>query len=48
MAKQSKVKGGGRKIGRNKRAVDQPTSNYVRGIITFDQYAKLKNIKGGK
>lgn len=47
MAKQSKVKGGGRKIGRNKKAVDQATSSYVRGKISFEEYAKAKNIKRG-
>jgi len=37
-----KVKGGGRKIGRNKRPKDQNLSSYVRGKITFEQYEKRK------
>jgi hypothetical protein len=49
MAKQTnQKKGSSRKVGRNKRPVDQPTSSYVRGLITFEQYAKSKNIKGSK
>ena len=40
-----KKKGGSKKHGRNKRPVDQPTSLYVRGKVTFEQYAKLKGIK---
>jgi hypothetical protein len=38
-------KGSSKKHGRNKKGVDQATSNYVRGKITFDQYKKQK---GGK
>jgi hypothetical protein len=30
----------GRKIGRNKRPVDQKMSNFVKGRITFEQYVK--------
>jgi len=30
----------GRKVGRNKRAVDQKMSNFVKGRITFEQYKK--------
>ena len=45
MKKPNKKKGGMRKIGRNKRPVDQLTSFYVRDIISFEQYAKGKNIK---
>ena len=41
----NKKKGGSRKHGRNKRPVDQLTSFYVRDVITFEQYAKGKNIK---
>jgi hypothetical protein len=49
MAKQAnQKKGSSRKVGRSKRAKDQATSSFVRGKITFDQYAKIKNIKGGK
>lgn len=41
----SKKKGGSKKHGRNKRPVEQAISLYVRGKITFEQYAKLKGIK---
>jgi hypothetical protein len=40
--KPQKVKGGARKIGRGKRSVDQATSLYVRGKISYEQYKKLK------
>ena len=40
--------GGDRKHGRNKRPIDQATSAYVRGRITFEQYAKMMKIKRGK
>lgn len=33
-----------RKYGRNKRPIDQATSAYVRGKITFDQYIKKKGV----
>ena len=33
---------GSKKIGRNKRAVDQATSMYSRGKISFDKYKKMK------
>jgi len=39
-------KGGDKKHGRNKRGVDQATSLYARGKISFEQYEKLK--KQGK
>ena len=40
--KTQKVKGGGKKIGRNKKPVNSATSMYVRGVISFDQYSKEK------
>jgi uncharacterized membrane protein len=41
-----KQKGKGkRKIGRNKKAVDQATSLYSRGKISFEQYKKMKGLK---
>lgn len=43
--KTQKKKGGSKKYGRNKRAVDSATSAYVRGRIDFEKYAKQKNIK---
>lgn len=45
MANTKKKSGGSKKHGRNKRPVDQPTSSYIRGKISFEQYAKAKNIK---
>jgi len=49
MAKQqNQKKGSSRKVGRNKRAKCQATSSYVRGLITFEQYVKAKNIKGSR
>lgn len=36
-------KGGSKKYGRNKRAVDQNMSAYVRGKISFEKY--WKNVK---
>lgn len=35
-----KKSGSSRKIGRNKRPVNQNLSNYVKGKITFAQYEK--------
>ena len=43
--KQNKKSGGSKKHGRNKRGVDQLTSSYARGRISFEQYAKGKGIK---
>lgn len=40
--KTQKKKGGAKKYGRNKRGVDQATSLYVRGKITFEQYKRMK------
>jgi hypothetical protein len=40
-----KKKGGAKKYGRNKRGVDQATSLYVRGKITFEKYQKMKKGK---
>jgi hypothetical protein len=45
MKKIKQGKGGKRKIGRNKRAVDSNMSAYVRGKITFDQYYKNRQGK---
>jgi hypothetical protein len=45
MPKQKERGKGTGKYGRNKRAVDQATSAYVRGKITFEQYRKLKGFK---
>ena len=44
MSKQNsqKKKGGSKKYGRNKRGVDQATSLYARGKITFEKYRKMK------
>ncbi|MFA5151299.1 MAG: hypothetical protein WC554_01940 [Clostridia bacterium] len=42
--KKQKIKGGARKLGRNKRPVDLPTSKFVRGKISFEQYASEKGI----
>lgn len=44
MKGQNRKSGGDRKKGRNKRPVDQPTSKFVRGKISFEQYAKEKSI----
>lgn len=38
-------KKGSKKIGRNKRAVDQATSLYSRGKISFEQYKKMKGLR---
>lgn len=35
-------KGGGRKIGRNKRPTNEAESLYTRGKITYEQYKKMK------
>ena len=40
--KTQKRKGGGKKIGRNKRSVDVTTSAYVKGKISFAEYEKRK------
>lgn len=45
MPKQKTQKKGCRKAGRNKRAKDNSTSAFVRGNISFEQYAKEKGIK---
>jgi len=45
MPKKQKTKRGSRKIGRNKRIADSATSRFVRGSISFEQYAKEKGIK---
>ncbi len=45
MSKQKNQKKGCRKAGRNKRPKDNSTSAFVRGKISFDQYAKDKGIK---
>lgn len=45
MPKKQNPKKGCRKAGRNKRSVDQATSQYVRGVISFEQYAKMKGLK---
>jgi hypothetical protein len=46
MAKQAnQKKGSSRKVGRKKRSKDMATSNFVREKISFEQYAKAKNIK---
>ena len=44
MSKQKiqKKKGGSKKHGRNKRAVDQATSDFAKGKITFEQYKRRK------
>jgi uncharacterized membrane protein len=42
MKKTQKKKGGSKKHGRNKRAVDQATSLFTRGKITYEQYKKMK------
>ena len=44
MKKEGK-KGGSKKYGRNKRPVDQVTSQYARGKITFEKYKRRKNQK---
>jgi len=36
----TKIAGGGKKIGRNKRPKNQTMSAYVRGKISFAQYQK--------
>ena len=46
MKKTKQGKGGKRKIGRNKRAVDSNMSQYVRGKITFEEY--IKKFRQGK
>jgi uncharacterized membrane protein len=38
-------KKGSRKAGRNKRPVDQATSLYSKGKISFEQYKKMKRLK---
>jgi len=38
-------KGGAKKHGRNKRAVDSATSLFSKDKISFEQYARLKGIK---
>jgi hypothetical protein len=45
MSKKKEKGGGSKKHGRNKRPVDSPTSLYVKGKISFERYAKSKNIK---
>ena len=40
--KVQKKKGGGKKIGRSKRAKDVAMSSYVRGKIDFNNYQKKK------
>jgi hypothetical protein len=45
MSKSTNKKAGSKKHGRNKRVVDQSTSAYVRGKITFDAYAKQIRVK---
>jgi hypothetical protein len=40
--KSEKKKGGNKKYGRNKKAVDSVTSAYVRGVITFEAYQKKR------
>ena len=46
MAKKQNSKGkGSRKHGRNKRQKDSATSAYVKGLISFEQYAKRKGLK---
>lgn len=44
MSKQKiqKKKGGSKKHGRNKRGVDDATSAYAKGKITFEQYMKRR------
>lgn len=42
MSKQTKVKGGGRKIGRNRKPKDQAVSLYSKGKISFETYQKMK------
>ena len=42
MANSQRKSGGDRKKGRNKRPVDQATSKYVRGKISFEEYWKEK------
>ena len=39
---QNRKSGGDKKHGRNKKPADHPTSMYVRGKITFEQYMKMR------
>jgi hypothetical protein len=49
MATKTKTgKGGSKKHGRNKRGIDQATSLYSKGKISFEQYSKMKGIKRTK
>ena len=45
MSKQQNQKKGCKKAGRNKRQKDSATSAFVRGRMSFEQYAKSKGIK---
>lgn len=46
--KKNQKSGGAKKYGRNKKPVDQPTSNYVKGSIPFESYQAQKGFKNAK
>lgn len=41
MKREGRKSGGAKKYGRNKKPVNQPTSQYAKGKISFETYKKL-------